>query len=97
MYTTQWSFGKDAAFVLCNITLGDNVLTVSVTACSVLRHCRRLGVSYVAATLGATGTALGLNSLVKVSSRCCLLAVQTCCCTIVDVMDDITYCMLFTD
>ena len=26
--------------------------------------------SYVAATLGATGTALGLNSLVKVSSHC---------------------------
>jgi len=29
---------------------------------------RRLGGSYVAATLGATGTALGLNNLVKVSS-----------------------------
>ena len=30
--------------------------------------CRRLGVSYVAATTAATGTALGLNKLVAVSS-----------------------------
>jgi len=37
--------------------------------CQRVLSCRRLAVSYVAATLGATGTALGLNSLVKVSSH----------------------------
>lgn len=35
----------------------------------IIMYFRRLGVSYVAATLGATGTALGLNKMVKVTSQ----------------------------